>query len=114
MKAMDKAEIAAQLDSKIKELYQHLESTDSKLGARHYRRLAGYSAELADAIRNLLEVDPYAEHWWQQYRLEHGCVDQPTLYMLAKQADEMAKFFNYVADGLIKERKAAKKTTRKP
>jgi hypothetical protein len=113
MKRLDKAELEIQLNSKIKQLYQHIESTGSKHGARHWRKLAKQSAKLAESIRYMLEEDPGWEHWWQQYRLENGHYDQPTLYMFAKQCDVMAQFFNYVADGLIKERKSAKKAAKK-
>jgi hypothetical protein len=114
MKQLDKAELERELNSKIKELYQQIESTGSEFNARYYRKVARLAAKLAESIRNLIEDDPYWEHWWQQCRLERGCPDEPTLYVFAQQMDKLAEFFNYVADGLIKERKLAKKAVRKP
>lgn len=75
-------------------------ANDPAFSVRHFRKIARLSRELAEHIRSGLEDMPWLESWWQEYRLEIGKPDVPTLYIAAKQLDVVADFYDWMADGV--------------
>lgn len=107
---MSKKNLDKEIAASFAQLSEHMrEANDPALSVRHFRKIARLARELAIHIRIGLKDIPWLESWWQEYRLERGLHDRPTLYIFAKELDGIAKFYDWMADEVIKARKRASK-----